>query len=277
MRDRQWAMPEIESGAHDWPVGVIRLLNDARADVNELLAHGRIDRASELAQRTGVQFNSSYFPMYFTGAFESPFVLVHLNPKLNERLSGPRYADFDAYYDAHRCFGYHHWGSDPSYRSAFDHKQVRFLRPFGAIDFRPESEPGHQRANAALAIDQKLQLELIPYASPGFAARDFSIDLLQPHFERVLGAIAAFQRDYIVFCGAVFDDLLTRSGRLTDRRDHRFHLATKQGMSKSQYRFSNVAFRHEGATLRAGIAQSFATQGIPMSAYGSRCHEFYDR
>ena len=270
-------MSKIEADVKNWPAGVARLLNEARTDVNELLAVGRIDRASGLAQRTGVPFDSAYFPMYFTGAFESKFVLVHLNPKLSDRLGGPRYGDLDAYYDAHRRFGYHHWEMDPSYRSAFDHKQVRFLRPFGSIEFYPETESGHERANAALAIDRKLQLELIPYASTGFAARDFSADLLQPHFERVLGVIAAFPRDYIIFCGAVFNELLKLSGRETFRSDHHFPLATKKGTSKGEYQFSNIAFSYEGATLRAGVARSFAIQGIPMSAYGAKCHEFYGR
>lgn len=270
-------MAEIEFDVQYWPAGVVHLLNEARTDVNELIAHGRIDRASELAHRTGVPFDSAYFPMYFTGAFESPLVLVHLNPKLSAQLGGPLYANFDAYYDQHRRFGYHHWEMDLSYQSAFDHKQMRFLRPFGAIEFLPEIEARDKRVNLARVIDKKLQLELIPYASPGFAARDFSIDLLQVHFERVLGTIAAFPRDYVIFCGAVFDELLKFSGCETFRSDHDFHLATKQGTSKSEYRFSNVAFNYEGATLRAGIARSFAIQGIPMSAYGAKCHEFYDR
>ena len=270
-------MAEIEVDVQDWPDGIARLLNEARTDVNELLASGRIDRASELAHFTGVPFDSAYFPMYFTGAFESKLVLVHLNPKLSPQLGGPLYADFDAYYDQHRRFGYHHWEMDPSYKSVFDHKQVRFLRPFGAIDFLPEIEPRDKRLNLARVIDKKLQLELIPYASPGFAARDFSIDLLQPHFERVLGAIAAFPRDYVIFCGAVFDDLLKLSGRETFRLDHEFPLATKQGMSKNEYRFSNVVFSYEGVSLRAGIARSFAIQGIPMPEYGAKCHELYGR
>jgi hypothetical protein len=270
-------MAQIESAVPNLPVGVAHLLNEVRTDVNELLASGRIDRATELAQRTGVPFDSTYFPMYFTGAFEPKLVLVHLNPKLSNRLGGPLYANFDDYYEKHRRFGYHHWGMDSSYKSAFDHKQVRFLRPFGAIDFNPETEPGHARANAALAIDKKLQLELIPYASPDFSAKDFWIDLLQPHFERVLGTIAAFPRDYVIFCGAVFDDLLKLSGRETFRLDHEFLLATKQGMSKNEYRFSNVVFSYEGVSLRAGIARSFAIQGIPMSAYGAKCHELYGR
>jgi hypothetical protein len=69
-------MAEIESDVQNWPVGVTRLLNEVRTDFNELLAGGRIDRASELARRTGVPFDSAYFPMYFTGSFESKLALV---------------------------------------------------------------------------------------------------------------------------------------------------------------------------------------------------------
>ncbi|EQD53610.1 hypothetical protein B1B_10143, partial [mine drainage metagenome] len=169
--------------------------------------------------------------LYFTGTFESKFVLVHLNPKLSERLAKAQYPSFDAYLDAHRRFGYHHWEKDPTYRSAFDHKQVRFLRPFGVIDFVPDSVPGHERTNPARALDKKLQLELIPYATPTFANRDFSTSVLTPHLERVLGAIAAYRRDYVIFCGAVFDRLLNRSGLVVARQDHHFRLPTTNGTS----------------------------------------------
>ena len=123
-----------------WPRGVQRLIDDARFDVEQLLARGLMDRVVDLSRRTGVDFDPTYFPMYFTGAFEAPLVLVHLNPKLSDRLTGPRFRDFSSYLDRHRRFGYHNWERDPSYRSAFDHKQVRFLRPFGVIDFVPGTD-----------------------------------------------------------------------------------------------------------------------------------------
>jgi hypothetical protein len=68
---------------------------------------------------------------------------------------------------------------------------------------------------------------------------------------------------------------LERSGLLTFRKDHRFRLPTKNGISKNQYQFSNVRFSIEGKNVQAGIARSFATQGIPMDAYGTVCYELY--
>lgn len=268
-------MGGFNSRDQEWPEGVQRLINEAHADFDELREHLRLEGVAELAKRTRTLFDPTYFPMYFTGKFESPFVLVHLNPKLSERLRNPHYSDFDDYLDCHRNFGFRHWILDPTYKSAFDHKQVRFLKPFHVIDFHPDSEPGSQRANAALACDEKLQLELVPYASPGFAANDFSVELLQPHFERVLEVILAYPRDYVIFCGVVFDAILNTSDLLTSRHDHRFHLPTKAGVSQMVSRFSTLELAVRGSTIRAGVAQSFAKQGIPMPAYGAKCHALY--
>jgi hypothetical protein len=258
-----------------WPLGIDRLLSEARADVSDLLAGRLVSRAQSLSVETGLEFAVTSFPMYFTGAFESKFVMVHLNPKLSPRLVNIRYLSFDQYFDAHRRFGYHHWEQDATYRSAFDHKQVRFLRPFRVIDFIADTEPGHGRTNVARALDQKLQLELIPYATETFSARDFNSRVLAPHFRRVLAAIAAYQRDYVIFCGAVFDRLLIQSELVASRRDYRFRLPTTKGESVVEYRFSSIEFRYGNSNIRAGIAQSFAKQGLPMPAYGAKCHELY--
>lgn len=259
----------------NWPPGVQRLLDEIRFDVDDLIANGRMSRAAALIERTGVDFDPTCFPMYFTGDFAARLVLVHLNPKLAD-LSRPRFADVDSCLERHRRFGYYHWGQDPTYKSRFDHKQVRFLRPFGAIDFLLGTDAASMRRNAELAIDAKLQLELVPYASRTFPTHRLSATTLRAHFDRVLGAIAAYPRDYVLFCGAVFDELLETAGIVQARTDHRFRLPTSNGLSVDEYRFSNVTLRLGDAEVRAGVARSLAIQGIPMAAYGERCHELYD-
>ena len=70
--------------------------------------------------------------------------------------------------------------------------------------------------------------------------------------------------------------LRLRHGDLVDApEDHHFTLPTTKGTSVSEYRFSNVTFHYGDSTIHAGIAQSFATQGIPMPAYGAMCHKLY--
>jgi hypothetical protein len=80
------------------------------------------------------------------------------------------------------------------------------------IDFLDDSDPRHDRTNPARAIDQKLQLELIPYASADFPTQKLLKVNLSAHFERVLDVITDFPREYVLFCGAVFDELLKCSG-----------------------------------------------------------------
>ena len=254
------------------------LLNQAELDVDEVLAGGEVSRAVELGKSTGLTFQTRQFPMYFTGDFAAPLVLVHLNPKFSKQMDHPEFRNFAEYVDNHRRFGHLHWEMDPRYKGQFDQKQVRFLKPFDVIDFLDESDPRHKRTNPARVIDQKLQLELVPYASPDFPTHRFSLEDLRPHFERVLGVIAAFPRDYVLFCGAVFDDLLDRSDLNINRDPHQFHLPIKSGdMSKGKYHFSNVSIPYEGSTIHAGVARSFATMGLPMHAYGVKCHELYRR
>jgi hypothetical protein len=258
-----------------WPTGVLRLLADVRMDVNEVLAGGEVTGAIDLSRITGLSFESKQFPMYFTGDFTAPLVMVHLNPKLSDQLDDPGFESFEDYLYSHEHFGHIHWELNDDYKSNFDRKQVRFVKPFDVIDFLEEEDPRADRSNPARVIDRKLQLELIPYASPDFSSRDFPFDYLELHFKRVLDVIAAFPRRYVLFCGAVFDDLLTSSSELVRREEHRFHLKTIKGTSKAEYRFSNVVLQHNGEILRAGVARSFATQGLPMDAYGAECYALY--
>jgi hypothetical protein len=268
-------MTEKEARATVWPDGIVRLLDEARVDVDELLASGAVSKATKLSDATGLPFETSQFPMYFTGDFKAPLVLVHLNPKASKQMDDPGYKSFDDYFEGCRRFGYLHWVENPKYYSPFDLKQVRFLKPFKVIDFLPASDPRAARTNPARVIDNKLQLELLPYASPTFTSKDFSIAYLAEHFERVLGVIAAFKREYVIFCGAVFDDLLEESGREVRRIDHHFRVKTKKGESKNEYRFSNVTVKYSDGTINAGVARSFAIPGIPMPAYGAMCHDLY--
>ena len=120
-------------------------------------------------------------------------VLVHLNPKqTDERVSPPslgaEIATFEALVDRAAHFGEQVYGpnSPRTHRSPFDHKQVRFLRSLGALPFVEERTEEDRYTNLALAVDGKLQMELIPYGSPDFKTWLFPEKLLRPHFERLM-------------------------------------------------------------------------------------------
>ena len=97
----------------------------------------------------------------------------------------------------------------------FDQKQVRFLKPFNVIDFLAESSPADETRPGGRSEVPTRARPLRPLAFP---TDQNSLEDLRSHFERVLGVIAAFFREYVLFCGAVFDDLLDR-GDLNINRD----------------------------------------------------------
>jgi hypothetical protein len=255
------------------------LLEEIEEDVDEFVLTGRLEKAVRLRERSGQHFNHNDVPQYFTGDLDSELVLVHLNPKapaINHATAheGPLpFKNLEDYIELYSRFGALKYGplSPRTWRSPFDHKQIRFLRPFGVIDFVDERTRGDRFRNLELVIDRKLQLELIPYQSPTFSTRGLTPLLLRPHIERIMRVIAARPRRYVIFCGNVFAPLLRDSIIC----EHRFHLNKADGLpEKMASRFASLSLEFEGKEIVAGLAYSFARQGIPMREYGTMVHKF---
>lgn len=249
------------------------------ADLHEFFATRKLQQALDLTAQTGQHFNHNEYPMYFTGKLDAKLVLIHLNPKQPNNTAatytGPFWLkDVDAYRDYHQHFGRILYGPQAArtHTSPFDHKQIRFLKPFDVIPFVEEQNPDDRYMNLERVIDDKLQLELIPYGSASFRLKGFTHALLAPYLERLLSVISAYPRDYILFCGQIFAGILRDF--LTDT--HEFKLTKKDGtVTQHKTRFSTIQLPYNGKVLHAGLAHSFAQQGIPMAAYGRQCKALY--
>jgi hypothetical protein len=243
------------------------LFAEIRADLDELVDKGRMSRAIRLSERTGEHLNFNEYPAFFFGDLDASLVLAHLNPKQRNnaamRFAGrPHIDSFEKYFDAFRRFGEHSYGpqSNGEHKSPFDHKQIRFLRPFGVIRFGDDTQENLRRV-----VDDKLQIELVPYGSSTFSGYRFPPETLREHFDRLMKVIAAQPRRYVIFCGAVFSRLLPPDTVLDE---HDFHLTKADGsQTKNRARFANLRIPWQGRVLSAGLAHSFAQQGIPMDAY----------
>jgi hypothetical protein len=251
-----------------------------RNDIEELAATGAMTEAIRISAATGQRFDHDAYPLYFTGKLDAKMVLVHLNPRPTTNYSDeckrrPGLRSVDGYFEYHEHFGMYTYGkaSARTHRSRFDHKQILFLKEFGAINFVEEEGTEDRFTNLERAIDAKLQLELIPYSSNSFSRKGFTSKILQPHIDRTLGVLTSTPRDYIIFCGVIFEDFFRNA--VIDSRT--FKLKKKDGgFSKGSARFSNLRFGHNGKVIRAGLAHTFAQQGISMCAYGRQCKELYD-
>jgi hypothetical protein len=260
------------------PAAIESLLAEMRADIEELHATRQLSRARDLSARTSVHFNHNTYPVFFTGDLGSRLVLVHHNPRERENDAavyegGFEYEDFDEYLERHRRFGYYRWELGDQYPAPFDYKQMRFLRHWGVIDFLDGETRDEQRTNVARAVDQKLQLELIPYGSPRFPVDALPPEVVAPQYERLMRVITAYPRDSVIVCGGELESLL--KPYIIDRDDHSFRLPTSTGISRAEYRFSNLLLDFDGGTVPVGLAPHYASPGVPMDAYGQRCHERY--
>lgn len=250
--------------------------DDIRKDVEEFSSARRISRARALSEATGQPLADRQYPMYFTGDLDAEFVLVHLNPKQADAAAETIFpvSTFEQYFDVHRNWGARMYGSDGyrKFKSRFDRKQVRFLRPFNVIDFGPDDNEDGLLRNLERVVDHKLQLELVPYGSDAFNASAFGVPEIKAHFQRVLRVIAATDRKFVLFCGAVFGTLIGESVTKT----HRFNLRRKDGvLERAASEFSNLSIPHEGRRILAGWCRSWARQGIPMESYAAEVARRY--
>jgi hypothetical protein len=254
-------------------------MREMRADIEELLATGRMSRAVELSRSTGQHLNHATFPMFFTGDLDADFVLVHLNPKQDversDRLEPPLpYDSFEDYFDGHHRFGRRHYGPAAPGRhySRFDGKQVVFARPFRVIDFVDESTPRGKLENLERVVDRKLQMELVPYGSPDFRTSAFAAPRVRDHFDRVLRVVCGRPRRYVFFCGNAFRPLLQPYA--IDQ--HEFQLTRKDGLPEAmRSRYANLRIPFDGETVAAGLCHSWPRQGLPMAAYAEAVLERY--
>jgi hypothetical protein len=251
------------------------LFGEITLDVGELREAGSMSRAKTLSAATGQPFVDDDYPAFFFGDLNASFVLVHLNPKLAigrvPKFDGdPEAYTAEEHFARHRHFGRRMYGplSPRAHKSQFDRKQIRFLRQFDVIQFTDD-----EFANLERVIDQKLQLELIPYGSPSFSTGGFTQEILRPHYQRVMRVIATVPRKYVIFCGSVFEKLL-QPDWIVD--EHTFHLMKNDGSkTRDVARFSNLRLPWGDHTIHAGLAHSWPRQGIPMAAYGREVRERY--
>ena len=257
-----------------------------REDFEELSQTGTLRRARELSSDTQV-FESEQFPQYFTGRLDANVVLIHLNPGKMSAAYPARWQSFEDYFDFHEHFGRRCYGKGSprgkkGYKSRFDWRQLAFLKQLGVINFLEERTEDDRYTNLETSIDEKLQLELIPYRSDRFDASALPPAELAPYLERILELIARSHRDFVLFCGSVFETILrsATSDRLNVEciKTCKFNLKKRDGnLTRNAARFANVSIEFDGRSIRAGIAHSYAQQGLPAEEYGKQVRALYDR
>lgn len=235
---------------------------------------GSCKEAKLLNQAIGSDYFDTSSPHFFTGDINSDLVLIHLNPKrnINNWYQKCHFPSFESYWDWHENFGRNHYGkaSSRTHKSPFDHKQIRFLRPFGLLSL----ENSDKFQNLENVIDAKLQLELIPFGSPSFSYHKLGLKHLTPFIDSLLSVIMYKERKYTIFCGRVFEHIL--NDKIIDKKIHNFKLKKADDtLTKSDFQVINILLKDGTKSINACIAPQFAKQGYPVMEYGKKIKELY--
>jgi len=250
----------------------------------EWVSMGYCSGAKKINDIIGYEYFGITNPHFFTGDLDSDLVLIHLNPKRDVDSKTNKYPKFSAkesgfsnfedYINYYSNFGKINYGlkSNRKHKSPFDHKQIRFLKPFNLLPL----DNSDRFLNLANVIDKKLQLELIPFGSKDFNFRKVGLSNLKSYIELILMLIVGQKRKYVIFCGTVFRDLL--KDYIVEQNRIAFKLKKKDGQETiNEFEIINIIISINGQDLICAIAPQFAKQGYPVEEYGLKVKSLYGK
>ena len=198
--------------------------------------------------------------------------------------------------NAEDVMAYHKWcenyGHIDKFRfDNFDVKQAFFLHKWPNTDITfPANLCATPKSNKQILLDakevvltQKLQLELIPYASSSFSRFDKNkIGLVFPFVETLFDEIFSHERNYVIFCSRLFVTIFEEY-----EHKHKGTIKILDDTCPEQIAGSNikgsctlVSITYNNKTIKALIANTFPNQALSnayslMEKYGAFCYKHY--
>jgi hypothetical protein len=292
-------------------------------DYSDLLKTGKIKTAVDLTKSysniLGVPFFFSHFgtPHYPTKNFKAKTVFIHLNPGSGLGNTNSLKEFLEQNWDKNNYFREHNLSDNATVddlvekykiewdfyarkrfgingeKDNFDFKQACFLLgwPDSGIDLLKGNFKNSQLQtnNTINVIDQKLQLELFPYASNTISTQLIpkvfhkKPELVTPYIEKLLDIITMYPRKYVIFGSRVYDKLF----RLYHNHvkniieyvspEQRFENITKNALTFTYFRL-----KWNNYIVDAGVANSFPRRDLPnayekMYSYGKSCFNYFDK
>lgn len=243
-------------------------------------------------------FATRALPGYYAGDRKAKTVMVMLNPGMdvdeaNDNLmcdickrSMKNAADIENYHKW--CIEYGH--IDRNRLDNFDLKQAFFLHKWKDTGISlPENLCASPKSGKQTLLDakeavltQKLQMDLIPYASSSFSTLNNNL-LSQtiPFVETLFDEIFSQDRNYVVFCSKKFEAVFKEYNKV--HQGAIGFVATESQIipgSKINGSCSIVLIHHQNKTVKALIANTFPNQALPnayhlMEKYGDFCYQQY--
>ena len=271
-----------------------RILKDIteRLSGKEISAAKALTPVAKMRKSYATQgFSTKGIPGYFCGDRDAETVVVNLNlgmdaaladclwnlRKDNYNQTSPQ-AFITDLYDEYKNFGLR----DAARYDEFDIKQAAFLIPWkdSGIEL-PQKINNRDKCTCLLAkknvLCQKLQLELVPYASSKFDINKKKLALFKDYIDTLLDEIFTKERKYVIFNSALFVDLFKYYNDVENievfklGEEHSDILQNRKGKCRVVYIHFNDRIQ------KALIAHTFPSQSLCrafklMQKYGDFCY-----
>ena len=281
-------------------------------DITERLSGEEISAAKALApvakmtKRGASQgFSTKGIPGYFCGKRDAQTVVVNLNPGIDADIADRKWIFETKYFDKtsiqtfendykDSCINY---GKNDRMRyDPFDVKQAAFLYDWSnsginfskPIDWTSKTKKDLAEKKETSWLDakenvlmDKLQLELIPYASAKFKINKKNIGLLKGYVDTLLEEIFKKERTYVIFASDIFERLFKYYNEYTKTKTFEFCYKEKKDILKNRNGKCKVIYIHyNNTTQKALIAHTFPSQSLCnafglMQKYGQMCYNEY--
>ncbi len=299
-------------------------------DLTELYNDGKfrgtISDAENLNKRLGIDGDeksitcTNGLPGYYTGDRNAKTVFVNLNPGVNARKRAQEFLEFvdrenidsnqkliNASIKRSNSFGVDVYADAKLTPDPFDIKTAFFLKGWkdsgisldvNLDDTKKRSTNNKEAKNKVCiawrnVIMQKLQLELIPYASQAFKSiPKKKMEAIFPYVDVLFDEIFSKDRKYIIFGSSIFVNIfkcyneLSETGNKIDFivPEHKFDKISyvSDGVTKTcafKWSCEVVAINYHGERRKALIANTFATRALSygyMEDYGKKCFELWN-
>ena len=222
--------------------------------LSQLNKKGYCEDAKLLNEKIGNNYFDTSSPHFFTGNLNAGLVMVQLNAKRGKsEFNKLKVVNYEKYIEDCTNYGRDTYGGvGKIWKSAFDQKMIRFLKPLEILPFT-----GEIMNDLEIVSDKKLQLELVPFGSPDFNYKEIGIANLKPFIERILELILSADRQCVIFCGRVFSILL--NDYLIDEKKYRFKLKKVNGdLTRDYFELIEVTIQLKDKKIKAVIALSYS-------------------
>ena len=277
-------------------------------DIEERLAGKEISAAVELGAIIKPQasaahhFSTKGLPSYYFGNRDAKTVVVNLNPGEVASICDAKWDTttqvFDCssidifianYHKRQREYGIHYGLKPNGDADEFDVKQAAFLTPWENNGIGLSSSTNWDNRDFCIdaktkVINNKLQLELIPYASAKFDINTKEFALLHSYINTLLDEIFSKDREYVVFASAIFEKIFKQYNKCCPNTFLLCETKTmgaplkEGGQLKGKCRI--VVINYKGKTQKALIAHTFPSQALCrafdlMQKYGKFCYSVW--